>query len=142
MPKTGKKGDSLFSTTKEIRGWSIRKLSGIYLPLGQNLRRYIAAQFLLRPVNAKPPQTLRLAGVPGAGNVTRTHDLLITNRIQCNNKGKMGLFSPFAAVETSGQHSFSERRHTHIFRCGSERGSMEGKDRISCTSNFEPHKQR
>ena len=27
----------------------------------------------------KPPQTLRLAGFSGAGNVTRTHDLLITN---------------------------------------------------------------
>ena len=109
----------------------------LFVPrFGQKLGRYIAAQFVLRPVNAKTPQTLRLAGVPGAGNVTRTHDLLITNRIQCNNKGKMGLFSPFAAVESSGQHSFPERRHTHIFRCGSERGSAEGEDKISCTSYF------
>ena len=137
MPKAGKKGDSLFSTTKEIRGWSIWNLSGIYLPLGQNLRRYIAAQSLTRLATQKPPQTLRLAGVPGAGNVTRTHDLLITNRIRCKNLGKMGLFSPFAAAESSGQHSFPEYRHTHIFRCGSERGSTEEKDRISYTSNFE-----
>ena len=62
MPKTGKNGDSLFSTTKEIRGWSIRKLSGIYLPLGQNLRRYIAAQFLTRPANAKNPANLTACG--------------------------------------------------------------------------------
>ena len=78
----------------------------------------------------------------GAGNVTRTHDLLITNRIRCKNLGKTGLFSPFLAVESSGQHSFPERHHTHIFRCGSERGSAEEKDRISCTSYFELHKQR
>ena len=68
--------------------------------------------------------------------MTRTHDLLITNRIRCKNLGKTGLFSPFAAVESSGQHSFPERRHTHIFRCGSERGSAEGEDKISCTSYF------
>ena len=85
----------------------------------------------------KSPQTVRFAGISGAGNVTRTHDLLITNRIRCKNKGKMGLFSPFAAAESSGQHSFPEYRHTHIFRCGSERGSTEEKDRISYTSNFE-----
>ena len=29
----------------------------------------------------KSPQTLRLAGTSGAGNVTRTHDLLITNQL-------------------------------------------------------------
>ena len=27
----------------------------------------------------KSPQTVRFAGISGAGNVTRTHDLLITN---------------------------------------------------------------
>ena len=48
---------------------------------GQKLGRYIAAQFLTRLVNAKTPQTLRLAGFSGAGNVTRTHDLLITNQL-------------------------------------------------------------
>ena len=53
----------------------------LFFRLGQNLRRYIAAQFLLRLVNAKTPQTLRLAGISGAGNVTRTHDLLITNQL-------------------------------------------------------------
>ena len=90
----------------------------------------------------KTPQTVRFAGIFGAGNVTRTHDLLITNRIRCKNLGKTGLFSPFLAVESSGQHSFPERHHTHIFRCGSERGSAEEKDRISCTSYFELHKQR
>ena len=68
--------------------------------------------------------------------MTRTHDLLITNRIRCKNLGKTGLFSPFLAVESSGQHSFPERRHTRIFWYGSERGSAEGEDKISCTSYF------
>ena len=115
----------------------------LFVPrFGQKLGRYIAAQSLTRLATQKPPQAVRFAGVPGAGNVTRTHDLLITNRIQCKNRGKMGLFSPFAAAESSGQHSFPERRHTHIFRCGSERGSTEKKERISCTSNFEPQKTK
>ena len=97
----------------------------LFVPrFGQKLGRYIAAQFLLRPVNAKTPQTLRLAGVPGAGNVTRTHDLLITNRIRCKNKGKMGLFSPFAAAESSGQHSFPEHLCTLTFPYGSGCGSV------------------
>ena len=61
--KSREKGDSLFSTTKEIRGWSIWNLSGIYLPWGQNLRRYIAAQFLTRPANAKNPANLTACGV-------------------------------------------------------------------------------
>ena len=29
----------------------------------------------------KNPQTVRFAGISGAGNVTRTHDLLITNQL-------------------------------------------------------------
>ena len=103
---------------------------------GQKLGRYIAAQFLTRLATQKTPQTLRLAGFPGAGNVTRTHDLLITNRIRCKNQSKTDVFSPFTAVESSGQHSFPERRHTHIFWYGSERGSAKEKERISCTSYF------
>ena len=54
----------------------------LFVPrFGQKLGRYIAAQSLTRLATQKPPQTLRLAGVPGAGNVTRTHDLLITNQL-------------------------------------------------------------
>ena len=68
----------------------------LFFRLGQNLCRYIAAQFLTSLVNAKTPQTLRLAGISGAGNVTRTHDLLITNRIQYPSirwKGRLQVFS-------------------------------------------------